>query len=140
VANKPDDGFYRALFLVAPSVATAPMASEPQSRFVKALIDRIESDAPYESLRGRATTFKQCQTELDQTLEQREALRTPELCAAADLQAALESANRSYNKLYPRLSPLFDSKSFIDTFFAEVHKTDKADTELPEEQPAAAMA
>jgi hypothetical protein len=104
------------------------------------LIDRVESDARYESLRDRVATLKQCQTELDQTLAQREALRTPELRATTDLQAALESARRAYNKLYPRLSLLFDSKSFIETFFVQLQKSDKSDAEVSEDQPAVAVA
>jgi exonuclease VII small subunit len=128
-ANRPDDPFYKALFPVAPSTATGPVASESQNRFVKALVDRIESDSRYESLRGRTATLKQAQAEIDGALSRREELRTPELRAAADLQAALESARRAYNKLYPRLSLLFESKSYIETFFATIKKPGKTDEE-----------
>jgi hypothetical protein len=129
-----------ALFPIAPWTATAAVASESQSRFVKALIDRVETDARFESLRGRVAALKQCQAALDKTLVEREALRTPELRATADLQAALESGRRAYNKLYPRLSLLFESKNFIETFFVQLQKSDKSDVETSEEQPAAAEA
>jgi signal transduction histidine kinase len=132
-ANRPDDAFYKALFPVAPSTATAPVASESQNRFVKALIDRIQSDSRYESLRGRAATLKQAQSDLDAALSRREELRTPEQRTAADLQAALESARRAYNKLHPKLSLLFESKSYIETFFATVRKSDKPGGEAEDE-------
>jgi hypothetical protein len=49
------------------------------------------------------------------------------------LQSALESSRRAYNKLYPRLSLLFESKSYIETFFAAVKKSGKTDGEAEEE-------
>lgn len=115
--NRTDTEFYKSLFPVAPSKATSPKASESQNRFVKALIDRIETDARYETFRTTAAELKAAQTELDRLLVEREELRAPELRAAVDLRTALDSARRAYNKLSPRLQLLFDNKGLIETFF-----------------------
>lgn len=58
-----------------------------------------------------------------------------------DLSTALNSARRAYNKPYPKLQLLFDSKGFIEIFFvvhsssakAEQHVLDDslADTDTP---------
>lgn len=125
--GKLDDPFYKSLFPVAPSTATLPMASDFQTRFVKALVDRIETDDRYQSLRAAAQTIKEAQAELDRLLTQRETLRAPELRAEVDLKTALDSARRAYNKLYPKLSLLFESKAFIETFFVAVDKSGKAE-------------
>jgi hypothetical protein len=130
--NNKEDPFYKTLFPVAPSTATTPVASDSQNRFVKTLIDRIETDDRYESLRPRAAELKASQAELEQMLETRENLRTPELRASVDLQTALDSARRAYNKLYPRLSLLFDNKSFVETFFV---KSSRSSATAPEEAP-----
>jgi hypothetical protein len=133
--GKKDDELYKALFPVAPSTATAHVASESQNRFVKAVIDRIENDSRYENLRGRAAALKQAQTDLEGALSQREELRTPEQRASSDLQAALDSARRAYNKLHPRLSLLFDNKSYVETFFVKMSKSAKPDDEDGEATP-----
>ncbi len=125
--GKTDDAFYKSLFPVAPSTATQPLASDSQNRFVKALVDRVETDDRYQSLRTTAQTIKEAQAELDRLLVEREALRTPELRAEVDLKTALDSARRAYNKLYPKLSLLYDSKAFIETFFVTVDKSGKAE-------------
>jgi hypothetical protein len=121
------DPFYKSLFPIAPSKATQPVASDAQNRFVKALVDRIETDDRYQNLRTAAAIIKEAQAELDRLLVEREALRAPELRCEVDLKAALDSARRAYNKLYPKLSLLYDSKAFIETFFVAVDKTGKAE-------------
>jgi len=125
--GKPDDPFYKSLFPVAPSVASQSMAGDYQTRFVKALVDRIETDDRYQSLRTRAQTIKEAQAELDSLLAQRESLRAPELRAEIDLKTSLDSARRAYNKLYPKLCLIFESKAFIETFFIAVSKSEKAE-------------
>lgn len=136
-ANKTDSELYRPLFPVAPSTAVAPVASDSQNLFVKALIDRIESDSRYESLRGRAQTLKSAQAELEKALAHRTELMTPEARTAADLQAALESARRTYNKLGPHLALIFESKAYIETFFTKLRKPGTADEEETEEETPA---
>jgi hypothetical protein len=52
---------------------------------------------------------------------------------ASNIGAALENARRAYNKLYPKLSLLFDSKSYIETFFVDISKPGKTNEEAEEE-------
>ena len=134
--NKTDTEFYKSLFPIAPSTATAPTASDSQNRFVKALIDRIETDDRYDSLRPTAAELKTAQTELDRLLTEREDLRTPELRATVDLRTALDSARRAYNKLYPKLQLIFDNKGFIETFFISNGRSTKAEQQALEESLA----
>jgi hypothetical protein len=139
--NKTDDPFYKLLFPVAPSTATAPVASDSQTLFVKALIDRIETDSRYESLRPRAAALKTAQADLERALKDREDLRTPMTRAALDLQAALENGKRMYNKLLPRLSLTFDKPSYVETFFSKLRKSKGAvdpDTEEVGDEETAA--
>jgi hypothetical protein len=136
--NKTDDPLYRTLFPIAPSTAMKPVASDSQNTFVKALIDRIETDSRYESLRGRVQTLKVAEAELEGALKAREDLRTPEVRAAVDLSAALDSAKRAYNKLPARLSLIFDNKAFIETFFVKNPKPGGADEEEGDESPETA--
>jgi len=135
--NKTDDPYYKPLFPVAPSTATKPVASDSQNLFVKALIDRIETDPQYESLRGRAATLKAAQADLDTALADRKELLTPEIRASVDLATALDNARRTYNKLLPRLSLIFEKKAFVETFFLRRRKSKRSDdastdTEAPE--------
>lgn len=66
--NKTEDEFYKTLFPVAPSRATAPVANDSRNLVVRALIDRIESDDRYEALRPCAEELKTAQSELDRAI------------------------------------------------------------------------
>jgi hypothetical protein len=109
---------------------------EAHPKVSRALIDRIESDDRYESLRPRAEILKTSQTELERAIEERENLRTPELRASVDLRTALDSGRRAYNRLYPKLTLLFESKGFLETFFITNDRSAKADPADPEDASA----
>ncbi len=134
--NKTDDPYYKSLFSVAPSTAVAPVASDSQNQFVKALIDRIETDARFESLRPRAAALKIAEADLEAALKQRNDLRLPLTRASVDLKAALESCRRTYNKLLPRLSLLFDKPAFVETFFLKLRKPKGTGRPETEEEPS----
>ena len=134
--NRSDTDFYKSLFPTAPSTAVSGTANDSQNRFVNALIARIETEDRYEGLRETAAALKAAQTELDRLLTERENLRAPELRASTDLRTALDSARRAYNKLYPKLQLLFDSKGFIETFFISHGRSDKAAQQALEESLA----
>jgi hypothetical protein len=78
--------FYKVLFPVAPSEAVAPVASPSQNQFVKALVDRIETDSRYESLRGRASALKAAQTDLDRAQTFFSKLRKPKASTNEDTE------------------------------------------------------
>lgn len=140
--GKTTDPRYRAAFPTAPSPIMAEMATRPQERYVRGIIDALKNEPGLQGLIAHATTLEADLDLLNKALAQREDLYVPESRAQGRYQAALDKAKRVYNLLYPRLQLLFpDDPTLVESFFATLksgksEKTDdaedpKADTTSP---------
>ena len=131
--SNTSDERYKMLFPVAPSKAVKPTAGESQHRFVKILVDRLENDKRFEALRGNVKPIVTAQTDLEKAIVNREECYMPEMRVSTDLKVAIDKAGRTYNKLYPQLTLIFDNERLVESFFLKIRKSRKSggDTDEP---------
>ena len=118
VEGQTGDPRYTALFPIAPSAAMAPVGGDAQARFVKAMIQQLEGDDAFVSLRHHATTLTERAEALTTALAAREELYLAEAQADAVRTRAADAARRAYNLMYPRLQLIFpDRPTLVESFF-----------------------
>jgi len=123
------DPRYRKLFTTAPSEGMAGIATDPQERYVRTLIDTVEKHADLEALRGHIPAIQTALAELKSQVAQRDELRLQEGIALRDLRVCVDAAKRAYNLLYPRLQLTFpDDPGLVETFFRRLSDAKADDT------------
>ena len=83
--------------------------------------------------RGNIKPIVTAQADLEKAIANREERYMPEMRVATDLKVALDKAGRTYNKLYPQLTLIFDNERLVESFFLKIRKSRKSggDTDEP---------
>jgi len=118
VQGNARDPRYTRLFPIAPSEATRPVGGDTQTRFVTSIIQLLETDDAFASLRPQATPLRELSEQLTAATAARETLYLDENRAASERREAHEVARRAYNLLYPRLLLAFpEDEGLVESFF-----------------------
>ena len=116
------DPRYQKLFSTAPSKGMRGIATDPQERYVRTILDTIEKHDDLESLRTHVPGIVAALDELKTSAAQRDELRLQEGIALRDLRIRLDTAKRAYNLLYHRLQLTFpDDPALVETFFRRLN-------------------
>lgn len=112
------DPRYQGIFATPPSEGMRGVATDPQERYVRTIIDTIEKHDNLASLRPHLPAAVAVLTELKTAVGARDELRLQQGIALRDLRMRVDEAKRTYNLLYPRLQLTFpDDRAFVETFF-----------------------
>lgn len=118
VEGRTDDPRYRRLFLVAPSDGMRPVGGDAQGRFVRNLLDTLESDDAFVNERKHAAMVRARQGALDTAVARRDALQLAEQRARRELDIAAEQARATYNQMTHRVALVYpDDATLVDSFF-----------------------
>ena len=117
------DPRYQKLFATPPSTGMAGIATDPQERYVRTIIDTIEKHDDIEALRSHLPAIVAALAELKTAVGQRDELRLREGIALRDLRMQIDAAKRAHNLLYPRLQLTFpDDSALVETFFRRLNE------------------
>jgi len=118
VEGDTTDPRYRTLFPIAPSTAMRPVADDAQTRFVTALLARLEADEAFVDLAIHAPTIRQRAEAVANAINGREALYVAEATASTARAITADAARRAYNLMYPRLQLMFPGdERLVESFF-----------------------
>ncbi len=108
---------YKRLFPIAPSTAMAPMASDEQTTYVRALLETHAADESLTDLQPEADAVAAALQEVERGVANRQDLYVKEARANRTLSEVADAARRYYNKLHPRLLLLEDNTRLVESFF-----------------------
>jgi hypothetical protein len=113
---------YQKIFATPPSEGMRGIATDPQERYVRTIVDTIEKHDDLASLRTHVPATVAALGELKTAVGVRDETRLQEGIAQRDLRMRLDEAKRAYNLLYPRLQLLFpDDRAYVETFFRRLN-------------------
>jgi hypothetical protein len=116
------DPRYQKLFATPPSEGMLGIATDPQERYVRTIIDTIQKHDDVKALGAHVPGIVAALGELKTAVDQRDELRLQEGIALRDLRIRLDAAKRAYNLLYPRLQLTFpDDNALVETFFRRLN-------------------
>jgi hypothetical protein len=110
------DERYTQLFPIAPNLIGRLSAKEREAA-VLGIIDDLKTKGIFAPVAGHAVLLEQVLSAYEAAAKQRAALYGKELSARATLTRVREKARRFYNRLFLRLSLLFESKALVESFF-----------------------
>ncbi len=112
------DPRYQKVFATPPAEGMRGVATDPQERYVRTIIDTIEKHDDLASLRTHLPAVVAGLGELKTAVAARDELRLQHGIAQRDLRMRLDEAKRAYNLLYPRMQLAYpDDRAYVETFF-----------------------
>lgn len=120
VDGRADDPRRRRIFLANPSAAMKPLGGDAQDRFVSNVLDVLENDDAFASLRRHAPGVRARQDALTAAFARRTALQLDEARAGRALDIAADAARKLYNQMIHRASLQYpDDAALVESFFAD---------------------
>lgn len=114
---------YRRLFFVAPSIATAGIASDEQEKFALHILDTLKTEEAYASLASFIPGLEAARAAVAAEQERHKTLVTAESAAVTELENAKTLCREVYRDTYPALLLKFPGrKRLVDSFFYSPRK------------------
>jgi len=133
VDGKTDDARYQRVFLSAPSEAMRPVGGAEQDRFVKNILETLETDAAYEDVRKHGGAIAARQRDLEDAIARRDALTLAERQAGRELDIATAEARDTYNQMAHRVALVYPKDAaLVDSFFWSAAQDRAARAEAPD--------
>ena len=118
VDGRTDDPRYQRIILMAPSEGMRPRGGPDQDRFVRNLLETLETDDDFADLRKHAPLIGACQHDLDEAVARRATLELAEKRTGRELAIATAAARDTYNETAHRVALVYPKDAaLVDSFF-----------------------